>query len=76
MRAPSTLGSFLRSFSHAYVKQLHALARRFLPAPAVHALLLPGAETVAPVDIDDTIRRTHGHARQGVGYGYSRSPPA
>ena len=48
MRAPSTLGSFLRAFSHAYVKQLHALARRFLPAPAVHALLLPGAGNGGP----------------------------
>jgi len=58
VRAPSTLGSFLRSFSHGQVKQPHALARRFLPAPPAHTPLLPGPETVAHVDIDDTIRRT------------------
>jgi hypothetical protein len=33
---------------------------------------LPGADQVAYVDIDDTIRRTHGYAKQGVGYGYSK----
>jgi hypothetical protein len=31
LRAPSMLGSFLRSFTHGHVKQLHAVARRFLP---------------------------------------------
>ncbi|TKA00875.1 hypothetical protein [Actinacidiphila oryziradicis] len=33
---------------------------------------LPGADQVAYVDIDDTIRRTHGYAKQSVGYGYSK----
>ncbi|MFF3877687.1 IS1380 family transposase [Streptomyces sp. NPDC001978] len=54
------------------MKQLHALARRFLPALAAHTPLLPGAETVAHVDIDDTIRRTYGYAKQSAGYGYSK----
>lgn len=31
VRAPSTLGSFLRAFTHGHVKQLHAVARRLLP---------------------------------------------
>jgi hypothetical protein len=43
VRAPSTLGSFLRSFTHGHVKQLHAVARRFLPELARHTPLLPGA---------------------------------
>ncbi|WP_327370945.1 hypothetical protein [Streptomyces sp. NBC_01217] len=72
VRAPSTLGSFLRSFTHGHVKQLHAVARRFLPELAAHAGLLSGAESVAYVDIDDTIRRTYGYAKQGAGYGYSK----
>ena len=72
MRAPSTLGSFLRSFTHGHVKQLHAVARRLLPRLAAHTLLLPGADQVAYVDIDDTIRGTHGYAKQGTGYGYSK----
>jgi hypothetical protein len=71
-RAPSTLGSFLRSFTHGHVKQLHAVARRFLPELARHTPLLPGACQVAHVDIDDTIRRTYGYVKQGAGYGYSK----
>ncbi|WP_060954454.1 IS1380 family transposase [Streptomyces hygroscopicus] len=72
VRAPSTLGSFLRSFTHGHVKQLHAVARRFLHELARHTPLLPGADQAAYVDIDDTIRRTHGYAKQGAGYGYSK----
>lgn len=72
VRAPSTLGSFLRAFTHGHVKQLHAVARRLLPRLATHTPLLPGAATVAYVDIDDTIRRTYGYAKQGAGYGYSK----
>lgn len=51
VRAPSTLRSFLRSFTHGHVKQLHAVGRRFLPALARHTPLLPGADQVAYVDI-------------------------
>ncbi|MGW1783897.1 IS1380 family transposase [Streptomyces sp. NPDC002143] len=72
VRAPSTLGSFLRSFTHGHVKQLHAVARRFLHELARHTPLLPGADQAAYVDFDDTIRRTHGYAKQGAGYGYSK----
>lgn len=60
VRAPSTLGSFLRAFTHGHVKQLHAVARRLLTQLAAHTPLLPGADCVAYVDIDDTIRRTYG----------------
>ncbi|MGW0631037.1 hypothetical protein [Streptomyces sp. NPDC002758] len=72
VRAPSTLGSFLPSFTHGRVKQLHAVARRVLPRLAAHPPLLPAADRVAYVDMDDTIRRTHGYAKQGAGYGYSK----
>lgn len=72
VRAPSTLGSFLRSFTHGHVKQLHAVARRFLPRLAAHTPLLPGADTVAHLDLDDTIKPVHGYAKQGVGYGYNK----
>ncbi|MCP3818097.1 IS1380 family transposase [Streptomyces sp. A3M-1-3] len=72
VRAPSTLGSFLRSFTHGHVKQLAAVARRFLPRLAAHTPLLPGAGTVAYLDLDDTIKPVHGYAKQGVGYGYNK----
>ncbi|MFF3054955.1 hypothetical protein [Streptomyces sp. NPDC057909] len=72
VQAPSTLGSFLRSFTHGHVKQLPAVARRLLPRLASCPPLLPGADQVAYGDIDDTIRRTYGYAKQGAGYGYSK----
>src|SRR5699024_10666675 len=36
-----------------------------------HVRQLDGGGKVACVDIDDTIRETHGYAKQGTGYGYS-----
>jgi len=42
-RAPSTLGSFLRSFTFGHVRQLDAVASRLLINLAGHAPLLPGA---------------------------------
>jgi len=71
VRAPSTLGTFLRSFTFGHVRQLDAVAARFLPRLARHTPILPGADEVAYVDVDDTIRRTYGYAKEGVGYGYS-----
>jgi hypothetical protein len=71
VRAPSTLGSFLRTFRFGHVRQLDAVASRLLAALAAQTPLLPGADRVAYVDIDDTVRATHGHAKQGAGFGYS-----
>ena len=72
VRAPSTLGSFLRSFTHGRVRQLAAVARRFLPRLASHTPLLPGAGQVAHLDLDDTIKPVHGYAKQRAGYGYNK----
>src|SRR4051794_38940413 len=77
--APSTLGSFLRAFTFGHVRQLDAVASRFLAALAARTGLLvrpegPGADPAAGyalVDIDDTIIEVHGHAKQGAGFGYS-----
>ena len=71
VRAPSTLGTFLRGFTFGHVRQLDAVAAGVLAGLARQCPLLPGAEAVAFVDIDDTVRRTYGHAKQGAGYGYS-----
>ena len=71
VRAPSTLGIFLRAFSFGHVRQLDAVAARVLPAPSRHAPILSGLEQVAYLDIDDTIKATHGYRKQGAGYGYS-----
>jgi hypothetical protein len=71
LRAPTTLGTFLRAVSFGHVRQLDAVASRLLLALAKATPLLAGADQVAYVDVDDTIRETHGYAKQGAGYGYS-----
>lgn len=80
--APSTLGSFLRTFTFGHVRQLDAVAARFLLAlswlvglgrPASQACDV-AADTggYAFVDVDDTIIEVHGHPKQGAGFGYTR----
>jgi len=72
IRAPSTLGTFLRSFTFGHVRQLDSVAAAFLTALAAAAPLLPGADQVSYLDLDDTMRQTHGYAKPGAGYGYTR----
>jgi Transposase DDE domain group 1 len=69
--APSTLGSFLRSFTFGHVRQLDAVAARFLTGLAAATPLVAGVDDYALVDIDDTIIEVHGYGKQGSGYGYS-----
>ena len=57
-RSPSTLGTFLRSFTFGHVRQLDAVASRVLVNLAGSAPLLAGADQVAYLDIDDTKPRT------------------
>jgi hypothetical protein len=79
--APSTLGSFLRAFTFGHVRQLDAVAARFLVALAGLTRLLGAPAGLAGrdadpryalLDVDDTIVEVHGHAKQGAGFGYSR----
>jgi hypothetical protein len=72
VRAPSTLGTFLRSFTFGHVRQLDSVAAELLARLAASTPLLSAAGTVAFVDLDDTVRQTYGHAQQGAGYGYSK----
>jgi hypothetical protein len=69
--APSTLGSFLRAFTFGHVRQLDAVASRFLTGLAEQTPLVAGIADQPLVDIDDTIIEVHGYAKQGSGYGYS-----
>jgi Transposase DDE domain group 1 len=71
VRAPSTLGTFLRTFQFGHVRQLDAVAAIMLERLAEQAPLLPAADAVAYVDIDDTIKQTYGYTKQGAGYGYT-----
>jgi hypothetical protein len=71
--APSTLGSFLRAFSFGHVRQLDAVASRFLTALVGQVPQVVGGDPGGRVlvDVDDTIIEVHGYAKQGSGYGYS-----
>ncbi|MEE1807669.1 IS1380 family transposase [Streptomyces sp. BE133] len=69
IRAPSTLGTFLRAFTHGHALQLHAVHRRFLGELAVHTPLLPGAGQTAFIDVDSTHKRVYGRTKQGAEYG-------
>ncbi|GAB2463749.1 transposase family protein [Streptomyces incanus] len=69
VRAPSTLGTFLRAFTHGHALQLHAVHRRFLGQLAAHTPLLPGSGEKAFIDVDSTHKRVYGRAKQGAEYG-------
>jgi hypothetical protein len=71
IRAPSTLGTFLRLFTFGHVRQLDAVAARLLPALAAAVPVLPGVDQFTIIDIDDTVRQTYGYAKQGAGRGYT-----
>ena len=71
VRAPSTLGTFLRSFTFGHVRQLDAVASRLLISLARRAPLLAGASELAYLDVDDTVKPTFGYAKQGAGRGYT-----
>ena len=72
VRAPSTLGSFLRSFTWGHVGQLEKAGRELLGELSRWAPLLPGARTLAFVDFDSMQRRVYGHHKQGAAFGHTK----
>jgi hypothetical protein len=72
VRAPSTLGTFLRSFTWGNARQLEAVHRRFLAGLARAAPLLPGKDVVAFVDVDSCQKRVFGYHKQGAAFGYTK----
>ncbi len=71
IRAPSTIGTFLRTFTQGHVLQLHAVNRALLTGLGARVPGLVGDGDLAFVDLDDTIREVHGYDKQGAGFGYS-----
>src|SRR5690349_7712534 len=71
VRAPSTLGTFLRCFTFGHVRQLDAVAAALLARLIAATPVLPDADQVVLVDLDDTVRQTYGYAKQGAGRGYT-----
>lgn len=72
IRAPSTLGSFLRAFDYGNVRQLGAVHRLLVAGLAEQTPLLPGAETLAFVDVDSVQRRVFGVTKQGAAFGHAK----
>jgi hypothetical protein len=70
--APSTLGEFLRAFSHGHVRQLQSASREFLVQLARHTPLLPGAGAVTFIDVDSLLRRVYGKQKQGAAFGHAK----
>jgi hypothetical protein len=72
VRAPSTLGSFLRSFTWGNARQLEAVGRGFLARLADRTPLLPGRDVLAFVDIDSQQKRVFGYRKQGAAFGFTK----
>jgi hypothetical protein len=66
VRAPSTLGTFLRAFTHGHVQQLNRVLRESLVVLAQQVDLLPGADQVVFLDVDSTHRQVYGYSKQGA----------
>ena len=64
VKAPSTLGTFLRSFRWGHVRQLDRVSRALL-ARAWAAGAGPGAAPFT-IDLDSTICETYGLAKEGA----------
>src|SRR6478752_2608592 len=72
IRAPSTLGSFLRSFTWGNVLQLQKVHRQVLAELACRTPLLPGKDVLAFIDVDSQQKRVYGHAKQGAAFGFTK----
>jgi hypothetical protein len=72
IRAPSTLGSFLRSFTWGNVRQAEKVSRLVLAQLAARTPLLPGAGQLAFVDMDSSQRRVYEHKKQGAAFGHTK----
>jgi PII-like signaling protein len=68
--APSTLGTFLRSFTFGHVRQLDRVAGETLRR-AWRLGAGPG-EAAVTIDLDSTVCEVHGKHKQGAAYGYTR----
>jgi hypothetical protein len=68
--APSTVGTFLRTFTFGFVRQLDAVASRLLTR--AWALGAGPGDGELVIDLDSTICEVHGHHKHGAAYGYTK----
>ena len=67
--APSTLGTFLRSFTFGHVRQLDRVLGESIER-AWSAGAGPGSGRLV-IDIDSFVGEVHGYQKQGTGFGYT-----
>lgn len=72
VRAPSTIGTWLRAFKWANVRQLDAVGRQTLQR--AWAAGLGPADLTAPltIDVDSSVCQSYGVAKQGCRFGYTK----
>jgi hypothetical protein len=68
--APSTLGTFLRSFTFGHIRQLDAVIAETIRR--VWSLGAGPGSSPMTVDLDSTICEVHGKQKHGAAYGYTR----
>jgi|GEM_PF-148439 len=69
--APSTLGTFLRSFTFGHIRQLDKMLAT-ATARAWAAGAGPGDGERVVIDLDSTICQVYGKAKHGAAYGYTK----
>ncbi|MDQ3294244.1 MAG: IS1380 family transposase [Actinomycetota bacterium] len=68
--APSTVGTWLRSFTFGHTRQLDKLTETLL-SRAWAAGAGPGDDPLV-IDVDSTVCEVHGYAKEGAAYGHSK----
>jgi hypothetical protein len=70
--AATTVGQFLREFTHGHTMQLASVLRGHLVNLVPMTGLLPGIEARAVIDIDSLLRPVFGHGKQGASFGHTK----
>ena len=68
--APSTLGTYLRSFTFGHLRQLDSVIEAEIDRAWKLGLAPKGAEPLV-IDVDSTITEVSGYHKQGAAYGYT-----
>jgi hypothetical protein len=72
IRAPSTLGEFLRWFTVGHNAQLEKTAAAALARLAARVALLPGVDRMALIDLDSKLTQVFGRTKQGARFGHKK----
>src|SRR5207247_9097469 len=70
--ANTTLGIFLREFTHGHTRQLSAVLRRHPVALAGRTAVLDGIRDRAFIDIESVLRPVYGRAKQAASFGHTK----